>query len=155
METPESIERMLESRLVPGGMSEEGSAQLESLIDELAGESPSSERRWLHYLLGGAAAALAMAASFWMLMPSGEVPPVAGVDELFSEVRDVVLLEDVEGVVSAEANQDLVSDPDGSLHRAWHVQVVSEEHFHDEKSGEVVRVVHPRDELVLMPVTSF
>lgn len=96
-----------------------------------------------------------MTVSIMLGVSGGDVRPLSGVDELFSEGLDVVLLEDVEGVVSAEANQSLVADADGSLHRAWHVQVLSEEHFHDEESGETVRVVHPRDEVVMMPVTSF
>jgi hypothetical protein len=155
METPESIERMLQSRLVPGAMSGQGSASLEALIDELAEDSPRQATKWVGYLVAGAVAALAMTASIMLGVRAADVRPLSGVDQLFSEGLDVVLLEDVEGVVSAEANERLVADADGSLHRAWHVQVVSEERFHDEESGEVVRVVHPRDEVVLMPVTSF
>lgn len=155
METPESIERMLEKRLVPSAFSVEGSAALESLIDELAEESPKSSVKWGRYLLGAAAAAIAMFAAIMISIPSSEVLPLVGVDDLFSEPQGVILLEDIEGVVSAEENESLVVDADGSLHRAWHVQVVSEERFRDEQSGYEVRVIHPRDELVLMPVTTF
>lgn len=159
METPESIERLLEKRLVPSAFSVAGSAALESLIDELAGGSPvaamTPNLKWGRYLIGAAAAAAVVFAVITISIPSSELPPVVGVDELFSVPHDVVLLEDIEGVISAEENKDLVADADGSLHRAWHVQVVSEERFHDELSGHEVRVVHPRDELVLMPVTTF
>ncbi|MEP4078860.1 hypothetical protein [Haloferula sp.] len=155
METPESIERMLEKRLVPSAFSVEGSAALEELIDDLAEESPKAPLRWGRYLLGAVAAAVAMFAAIMVTIPSGEVTSVVGVDELFSEPQDVILLEDVEGVVSAQENEVLVADADGSLHRAWHVHVVSEERFHDEESGDEIRIVHPRDELVLMPVTTF
>jgi hypothetical protein len=159
METPESIERMLEKRLVPSAFSVEGSAALESLIDELAGEPSAlvaqASVKWGRYLMGAAAAALVMFGLILMSIPSGEVPEMVGVEELFSEPQGVVLLEDLEGVISAEENEKLVVDADGSLHRAWHVQVISEEIFHDEQSGQEVRVVHPRDELVLMPVTTF
>ncbi|MGB6221588.1 hypothetical protein [Haloferula sp.] len=155
METPESIERMLERRLTPSAFSVEGSLALESLIDELAGGSPATSPKWGRYFSGAAAAALVMFAAIAVSIPSGEVAPVVAMDGLFAEPLDVVLLEDKEGVVSAEENEALVTDADGTLHRAWHVHVVSEERFHDEQSGQEVRVVHPRDELVLMPVTSF
>ncbi|MFC7335552.1 hypothetical protein ACFQY0_00065 [Haloferula chungangensis] len=155
METPESIERILEKRLVPCAFSVEGSAALESLIDELAGESPQPSVRWGRYLVGAAAAALMMFAGIAVWIPTSEVPAVAEVNTLFAEPHEVVLIEDVEGVISAEENDGLVADADGSLHRAWLVQVVSEERFRDEESGQEVRVVSPRDEIVLMPVTSF
>jgi hypothetical protein len=155
METPESIERMLKKRLVPSAFSVKGSSALESLIDELAEESAPSSVKLGRYLSVAAAAAMVMFVGILISNPSGEVPAVAGLEDLFAEPQDVVLVEDVEGVISAEENEGLVADKDGSLHRAWHVQVVSEERFHDEKSGEEVRVVYPRDELVLMPVTSF
>jgi hypothetical protein len=155
METPESIERMLEKRLVPCAFSVEGSAALESLIDELAGEAPRTSVKWGRYVFGAAAAAVAMFVGIALSIPAGEVPVVAEVETLFSEPGEVILIEGVEGVISAEENDGLVADADGSLHRAWHVQVVSEERFHDEQSGQEVRVVSPRDELVLLPVTSF
>lgn len=155
METPESIERMLEKRLTPSAFSAEGALALDLLIDDLAAASPVESLNWGRYLLGAAAAALVMFAVIVMSIPSGEVAPVVAMENLFAEPANVVLLEDTEGVVSAEENEVLVTGADGTLHRAWHVQVVSEERFHDEQSGQEVRVVHPRDELVLMPVTSF
>jgi hypothetical protein len=155
METPESIERMLEKRLVPCAFSTDGSAALESLIDELADETPQPSVKWGRYVFGAAAAAVLMFAGIAVSIPSDEMPSISEVESLFSDPHEVVLLEDVEGVVSAEENDGLVADADGSLHRAWHVQVVSEESFRDEQSGQIVRVVSPRDELVLMPVTSF
>ena len=158
METPESIERMLERRLVPTAFSSEGSPALDALIDDLAGESTESSVasvKWSRYVIGAAAAAVVMFVAIGVTIPSGKDVVVAGFDELFSPPSDVVLLEDVEGVISADEKGALVADPDGSLHRAWNVQVVSEERFFDEESGQEVRVVHPRDELVLMPVSSF
>ncbi len=127
------------------------SHSLTSWPEKVAATSP----KWGRYLLGAAAAALVMFAAIAVSIPSGEVAPVVAMEGLFAEPLNVVLLEDMEGVVSAEENEALVTDADGTLHRAWHVQVVSEERFHDEQSGQEVRVVHPRDELVLMPVTSF
>lgn len=156
METPESIERMLERRLLPSALSPEGAAGLEALIDELQERSPVPSRdpgkRRIYAAL--AAAAVVLLSAVFVVRPGGDGVS-AGVDELFGEPQQVVMLEDVEGVVSAEENGRLVADPDGSLHRAWHVQVMSEVLYHDERSGHEVRVVHPRDEIVLMPVSSF
>jgi hypothetical protein len=153
MRTPEEIERMLGERLIPRGFSERGRQAIEGLIDELAGESPSPAGRGRWWGTGAAAAAV-LAVAGWGWWSSPEVTPAAPavVGELVSPLE---LLSESVGVVSAEPDLEFRSDAEGKLLEAWHVQVVSEERFRDTESGHVVTVRHPRDELVLMPVSNF
>jgi len=147
---PESIERRLE-QLVPSAFSERGMASIDEMLDELAGESKSAAlvRRWW-LAAGSLAAAVAMAAGLALAPRGGEAadPRVAADEEL-------ELVSDFETVVAAEEDEALVAGSDGSLHRAWRVRVMSEETFHDPDTGQDVRIVQPRDELVLVPVSSF
>ncbi|BCX46455.1 hypothetical protein HAHE_03630 [Haloferula helveola] len=151
METPEQIERALMERLVPRGFSDRGAASLDELIDELADETPApGQRRTLWW---GAAAAVALTAGVsWGVWPRvPESVPVVGMGGL----AEVELLSESVGVVSTEADDRLLTDSDGSLLQAWNVTVVNEELFRDEQTGHEVRVIQPRDELVLIPVTAF
>jgi hypothetical protein len=86
-------------------------------------------------------------------MKSGVEPKV--IDALVEHFEPISLVSEEEGVVSAEVEDRLFSDGDGNLMRAWHVQVVNQERFHDPQTGHEVTLVRPRDEVVLMPVSSF
>ena len=149
------VERGLE-RLIPRGFSEPGQASLEGLIDDLAGAEAAENavpfvRSGIFF---GAAAAISLAAGLaWWNAPEGSTAPgIARVDEA---PMDPELMVEVENVVAVEEDAAMLADDDGGLHRAWRVTVVNEERFHDPATGHDVRVVHPRDELVLMPVTAF
>lgn len=152
MDTADSVEKALE-RLMPRGMSEAGFKGLESMIDELAADAPARKPDWLRigvWTTGGMAAALALG---FGLMAGAPVAPSA--QPLVVNPPVVELLSQVEGVVRVHPVVDLVTESDGSLHRSWRMEVVNEELFHDAETGQQVRVVRPRDEIVTMPVTSF
>lgn len=158
MEELEEIERRLEG-LVPRGFSESGLASVEAMFDKLAAnEPPRRPAGWTWGL--GAAAAVALAAGLGLTLRPAADPPAVTVaaPDAVAEVADgeePELVSELEGVVAIEADDGMLTDADGSLHRAWHVRVVSEERFRDSESGQEVRVVAPRDELVLMPVSAF
>lgn len=157
-DTPEGIERAL-ARLVPASLSEDGMAAIEETIDELAG-IPAAEpattgggsrrgvARWaaVAAVVGGLAA-LGMG---WAVTAERGEPGRAVI-----EPAEVVLLETSERVVEAAAETELLTEDDGSVNRAWHLNVVKEETYRDVETGYEVRVVHPRDELVMMPVSHF
>lgn len=164
MDTPESIERAL-LRLVPSALSEEGRSFLEETIDELAAASGPASRSYgeasavagvRKVLLGwfalGMAASLALVIGLWQL---GTGERSVGNDVLFVAGPAMVLIEESSKILSAEEKQGLLADSDGSIHRAWWVEVVNEERFLDPQTGSEVRVVEPRDEMILMPVTAF
>jgi len=156
METPESVEAKLSRMLIPRGFSGRGMAECELLIDQLAAESPSAKpdrRPWLW--AGGLAASVALAIGLALGLPDDAVPPLALVDGAAAEIEELFLISESEGVVSAQVAGERLSEEDGSLLQPWQVQVVSEERFRDEQTGEEIRVWQPREEIVLVPVSTF
>ena len=176
MESLEDIEKAL-SRLVPSAISGKGQQSLEDLIDGLAaeaGEEPEvvampkpvtamPKRRMWGWTGGVAAAAAAVVAA--MVLPQGNPAGTArtvayhGNPQITpagnSAAEDgVVLLGQTERVEAAEP-EDWVSEADGVTHRAWRFRVVNEERVQDVKTGYEVTVSHPREKVVLMPVTAF
>ncbi len=155
METPEEIERRLQRCLTPRGFSTEGMASIEDMIDELAGESAKRamfDGHAVGWISGSAAAGIALAFALTWLNAPEKPEPVAAIS---TGVELVSLVSEEEGVVAAEADEELLADSDGRLMRAWHVQVVNQERFVDPQTGHEITVVQPRDELVLMPVSAF
>lgn len=152
MESPEEIERALE-RLVPRAMSESGAAGLDALIDELAGEEVRGTR-WGWISIFGVGAAAALVGLLQLVEPTIEELP-GSVWRSERAADGVRLVAESEGVVAVDEAGSFVADSDGALHQAWHVQVLNEERFHDDETGSEVRVYHPREEVVLMPVTAF
>jgi hypothetical protein len=176
MESLEDIEKAL-SRLVPSAISEKGQQSLEDLIDGLAaeaGEEPevvalpetvtaAPKRRMWNWTGGIAAAAAAVVAA--LVLPHGNPggaprtvayhgnPQVSPVSNPAPE-DGVVLLGQTERVEAAEP-EDWVSEADGVTHRAWRFRVVNEERVQDVQTGYEVTVSHPREKVVLMPVTAF
>lgn len=154
MDELSSIERSLE-RLAPRGFSATGEASLNTLIDELSGETTEQKGsrviKWQWAL--GFAAALAMALLSWANFTHNDVP--TGLARHAAEDSRVELIVESEGVVEADNQATLLADLEGGLHRAWNVRVINEERFRDLQTGYEVTVTRPRDELVLLPVTSF
>ncbi len=165
-DTPEGIERAL-ARLVPASLSGDGMAAIEETIDELAGtpvaesaatggesrrDSRQDSRRGVVRWAAAAAVVGGLAAlgMGWAVTADRGEPGRAVI-----EPAEVVLLESSERVVEAAAETELLTDDDGSVNRAWHLNVVKEETYRDVETGYEVRVVHPRDELVMMPVSHF
>jgi len=163
MESPEDIEKAL-ARLMPSAISEKGQRSMEDLIDSLAAgetvavELPSvkkpSHLPWFGLGgIGAAAAAVVVAFS----LPQGKSPAVvenAPVRENLPSKADVVLIGSSEFVEDA-VPEDWMSETDGVPHQAWRVRVVDQERLRDVETGYEVLVSRPREEVRLMPVTSF
>jgi hypothetical protein len=161
MESPEDIEKAL-ARLMPSAISEKGHRSMDDLIDSLAaGETvtlqlPSAKKSnhwsWIGGI-GAAAAAVVVALS----LPQGKPPAVvenAPAQEDPAAKGDVVLIGSSE-VVEDAVPEDWMSETDGVPHRAWRVRVVDQERLRDVETGYEVLVSRPREEVRLMPVTSF
>ena len=154
METPESIEAKLGRLLIPRGFSDRGRDACDSLIDELAASAPEARRDWRPFVwLGGLAAVLAM--TFSLMVDFGASRPGVQAASGPDEPNGLALLSETEGVVSAEVAGERLSESDGSLFEPWQIRVVAEERFRDEETGEEIRVWQPREELVLVPVSTF
>ena len=156
MESPEDIEKAL-GRLLPSAISERGQRSLEELIDGLdAGdavvEMPRKSRwPWLGGI-GAAAAAVVLAFNF----PAGNAPVSGGTEAFVPPTKQggIVLLQQTERVEEA-VPEDWMSETNGVAHRAWRVRVVDEDRVQDVETGYEVLVSRPREEVILMPVTSF
>jgi hypothetical protein len=157
MESPEDLEKAL-ARLMPSAISEKGQRSMEDLIDSLAaGESvavglpakSTSHWSWLGGI-GAAAAAVVVALS----IPQGASPDVAEKPAVPESPAALVLIGSSE-VVEEAVPEDWMSESDGVPHRAWRVRVVDQERLRDVETGLEVLVSRPREEVRLMPVTSF
>lgn len=153
---PDQIEKALQ-RLVPASMSEGGMASVDELIDELAGVESEAVKPRSNWLWWGSGVAASLAVLVGLAVETGRVEQIAANSVAGPALveQGMVLLEQSDWVSAAEEDKVLMTENDGSVHRAWHVQVVNEERFRDRETGYEVRVVHPRSELVLMPVTAF
>jgi hypothetical protein len=160
MESPEEIEKAL-SRLVPAAFSEQGKRSLDELIDGLAaGETtviemaPDKSKPLLPWAGGIAAAAAAVVLA--MNFPAGgPSAPSPGISQAPPEIAgETVLLHQSERVEAA-VPEDWMTEADGVAYRAWRVRVVGEERLHDVQTGYEVLVSRPREEVRLIPVSSF
>ena len=163
MESPEDIEKAL-ARLMPSAISEKGQRSMEDLIDSLAAgekvaeELPpvkkSSRVPWFAFGgIGAAAAAVIVAFS----LPQGGSPTVvknAPAPEDPASKDGLVLIGSSE-VVEDAVPEDWMSETNGVPHRAWRVRVVDQERLRDVETGYEVLISRPREEVRLMPVTSF
>jgi hypothetical protein len=158
MHKPDPIEEIL-ARLMPTAMSEDGQLGIESLIDELAAESPckasgegsrsfSHPRRWL---AGGIAAAVAGVLAILPVWDSS--PPVVASPDLTLPPEFVLVSESDR--IESSTDEGWVENSDGSAMRAMRLSVVEENSILDEETGLVIQVSEPREELLLMPVSAF
>ena len=163
METPEQIEAKLRQKLMPRGFSESGALAMDELIDSLAGECVDdgadlevSGRVW-DWKRGAKAAAILLGAGVlaWWSLPESRLADEVALTPISSEIPEVALISESQGVLSATEDEHLHSDESGRLMRGWHLEVLNEERFEDLSTGLVVTVIQPREELVLFPVTSF
>ncbi|RYD51239.1 MAG: hypothetical protein EOP83_23555 [Verrucomicrobiaceae bacterium] len=138
---------------------------MDDLIDSLAAgetvavELPSvrkpSRLSWFGFGgIGAAAAAVVVAFSLPQGGKSSVVVENAPVRENPTAKVDVVLIGSSE-VVEDAVPEDWMSETDGVPHQAWRVRVVDQERLRDVETGYEVLVTRPREEVRLMPVTSF
>ncbi len=160
MRTPdphEEIEAALR-RLMPVPLSEGAQGSIGGMIDELAGEitvvpfNLSRSAKWMG--LSGMAAAVALGITLFSNnrvsenlaalsgVPETELPP--GLSFLAESDR-------VEGM----SDEGLFVDAGGSALRKVRIRVVEESQVRDEETGIVVVLSEPREEMFLVPVSSF
>ena len=165
MESPEDIEKAL-ARLMPSAISEKGQRSMEDLIDSLAAgetvaevvELPPAKRPsrlpWFGGI-GAAAAAVVVALSLPQTHGPAVVKNSTNPPETPAAASNGLVLIGQSEVVEEAVPEDWMSETDGVPHRAWRVRVVDQERLRDVETGYEVLVSHPREEVRLMPVTSF
>jgi hypothetical protein len=167
MASVEHVERALE-RLLPCALSLRATEAIEERLDALAVATepglaepaatiPAPVKPWRRHPwrtgLGSAAALVAggfAALWFWpQPLEQGRVVDLAPL----APSEDLELIREVDRLESA-VDEGTLADEEGGVHRVLRYRVVGEAYVRG-NNGEVVRVVEPRDEVVLVPVTAF
>ena len=155
MRKPEPFSEIEEAlkRLMPVGLSEGARTEVESQLDELCGDAElvnpvvAKFPKWR--ALGGIAAALLLGLVIFHGGNDGSQAPVAAAAE-----SDFVLLNGADRV-EGMSDEGLFVDSGGSAMRKLKVRVVEESKVRDKESGIVVTLSEPREEMYLVPVSTF
>jgi len=173
--TPEInlLEERLRASLMPPALSGNATAAIHSMLEELAAECPPAmarpvrRSRWFPVLSAMAALLLAAAIVLGLMAPETDRPVAAPLAEAAavamiadeSETMEVPgarwVLVDESTRLEWVADDGWLAAPDGGTMRAMRVQVVDENRIFDEESGMIVSISEPREETVLMPVSTF
>jgi hypothetical protein len=142
------------ARLMPVALSDSGERLLHETLDELAADLPVNRwqtRRGWGIGLGIAATAILGGFVAW---PSFRAPAraVAALEE--DMVSPVEWVSNADRIESLQ-DEGRISGTDGDALQAVSVRVVAENTLRDRETGYTLCISEPREELVLMPVTSF
>jgi hypothetical protein len=158
MQVPDPIETIL-ARLMPPALSEDCQADLEEMLTHLAGTPPEnlvaiSSGKWLvRSLIGGgiAAAIGAMCAIYPLNQRSAQDPVVQAPD---SAPADGFILVSESDRIESVTDEGWRKDSEGAAMHAVRLKTVQENRVRDEKSGMVVQISEPREEILMMPASS-
>lgn len=160
MHKPDPVETIL-ARLMPPALSEAGQRDIEAMLDALAGGSAQSTPAktaggtWIRRLLTGGIAAAGVAAA--LIFPLASVPGPASwaARAPAGEAAARLVLVGESDRVESMTDEGWQEDADGSTMRAMRLNVVEENSLLDEETGIVMQVSEPREEILLMPVSTF
>ncbi len=153
----EEMEKAL-SRLMPVAVSEDAQDRMDEMLDELAGDSEVTRfdfrksAKWL--AAGGIAAALGLGAYVSVpdqINPLKAIEFVSNQNDLEPELIFLSESDRVEGV----SDEGLYIDSGGSAVRKVRIRVVGESQIRDEETGIVVMLTEPREEMYMVPVSTF
>jgi len=160
MPKPDPIETIL-ARLMPPAMSEAAQRDIEDMLDELADTTPQGvvsapaimawQRRWI---IGGSAAAAVALAWILPLATTSVRSSRAALAPATAESNEFVLMGESDRIESMR-DEGWQENADGSTMRAMRLNVVAENSLLDRETGIVMQVSEPREELFLMPVSTF
>jgi len=155
MHDTRQVEAIL-ARLMPTALSGERQAEIETMIDDLAAmtTTPLATRPWWkRWGMSGAIAAAGTAAA--LIFQGGPLPRQVGTGPSFAmELPGLVLVSERNRVESMN-DEGWIEDFDGSAMKAMRLNVVEENTLRDEETGIVMSISEPREEVLLMPVSTF
>jgi len=162
-----TLESKLRRSLMPVAMSESATESIHAMLDQLAGpettipdaSNPTAGPRVSPWHAAAAAVAAILAVSAWLASPAIEnaahnqtkesQPPSIQIHthsmHLVDESTRLAWVED----------EGWLADPDGGTLRAVRMRVVEENRLLDEETGLIVHIASPREEMLLMPVSTF
>ncbi len=155
---PDPVETIL-ARLIPPALSVAGQHDINAMLDELAAASAmdhapatAHKRFKLRIIAGGLAASGAAAIlTFFMMVPKS--PLLAKISAL-EALPEFVLVGESDRVESM-TDEGWQEDSDGSTMQAMRLSVVEENTLRDNQSGIEMKISEPREEMVLMPISTF
>ncbi|MFD0894244.1 hypothetical protein KBB96_09535 [Luteolibacter ambystomatis] len=158
MQTPDPIEAAL-ARLMPTAMSVSGQRSIEDMLDALAADLPAAKVvPWYRRPVIGLSAAAAIAGILAIPAFLHTGGPARTTAPHFAAAPDAdagfQLLSEADRIESM-SDEGWIANPDGSIRQAVRVHTIGENTFKDRETGYTVRVSEPRDETLLMPVSSF
>ncbi len=144
------------ARLMPPALSQNGQQDLELMIDDLAGPEAEnvvqiSKTSWVGRIAlgGGIAAALGALIAIFPITDSAITPLVSQ-----ESPAGWVLVSESDRVESM-TDEGWKEDANGAAIHAVRLNLVGENQMRDEESGLVVQISEPREEILLMPISSF
>ena len=154
-----AIETKLRRCLMPVAMRESATDSIHAMLDELAGPeatrqpAPGAAIRW-----HAAAAAITLLGTVWLLSP--RISDLAflvrsPVRQTIPTPTEPMHLMDESTRLSWVSDEGWIDDPDGGALRALRLRVVEEDRLFDSRTGVIVHVTSPREEILLMPISSF
>ena len=159
MQAPDPVETIL-ARLMPQALSQDGQFEMEAMIDDLAGPEADNvvrlspvnwTARWI--IGGGIAAAIGALCAVFPLHETNNLSHAATrIPE--SSPSGLVLLSASDRIESM-IDEGWKEDANGAAIHAVRLNVVGENQLRDEETGMLVRISEPREEMLLMPISSF
>ena len=141
------------ARLLPVSIGEGAQARMEDMIDGLAGESETQKislfPTWKWLATAGIAAVLSLGA---FLTFSSD--PANKTTTALIETPEMVFLSESDRVEKV-SDEGLYVDSGGSAVRKVRVRVIEESRIRDEETGIVVMLTEPREEMYMVPVSTF
>lgn len=165
MDDFQSIEDKL-SRMLPPSISEEGQARLEETIDQLAGhdtgleladEYASNKPRKHHWAWKAAAAITLLAVPTVMVqLKTDSLDALLSTSSRnLSSTSELVVLKSTNRIDGREDDGLIIPDNGSSPYYRYRYHVTDEEQVRDAKTGTIITLRQPRQEVVTIPVTQF
>lgn len=151
-----SIENKLHG-LIPPTMSEEGQQRLETTIDELSGETTERTSffqpdKWSVAAAVIVSVSLTCTLLYFSNQPSSEVVTL---NKDTATNSNMILLTSTNRI-DYRQDDGLILPTDGNFpHYRYRYQVTDEERVRDPKSGTIITLRQPREEIITVPVTQF
>lgn len=157
MHKPDPVETIL-ARMMPPAMSERGMREIETMLDDLALETPLPHVARFPLkragIFGGIAAAGVAAMLVLHFNQKPEKPHARIFSSEVSNPSEILLVGETDRVESM-TDEGWREDADGTAMHAMRLNLVEENSLLDEETGIVMKISQPREEYLLMPVSSF
>ena len=161
MQKPERFAEIEDAltRLMPVGVSESMQSEIEDQLEELCGDAevaaPSVVKfpKWI--AASGIAAAVVLGFVFFPRPGNADGDLTSRQVVAISEAPGVVVLDETADRVERVSDEGLFVDSGGSAVRKVRVRVIGESMMRDEETGIVVTLAEPREEMYLVPVSTF